>query len=299
MTDMERRVSQPAVPANPNGGQATWIEQSRAVAQVQAAYVVAQQRPRDMVRAKRAMEQACQIPELAEQAFYAVKRGDNVATGPSIHLARELARMWGNLDYGVYELRRDAGAGQSEIKAYCTDLETNVTAAHIFIVPHVRKTKTGTYPLTDPAQVYENNANAGARRLREQIFATLPRWYTEAAQQLCRKTKTAQVGADLPGQTERLIAEYARGRNPVTVAELEAKVGRARAQWTADDVAELGVILASLKKREITREQAFPTEAPTVYELVGDADPDNDTSQGGEPDDPWSDTEVRMPGGGA
>src|SRR5580698_3785894 len=162
-------------------GQATAVEQSRAIAEVQAAIVVAQQCPRDITRAERAMRQSCAQKGLAERAFYRYPRAGETITGPSVQLARELARCFGNVQYGVAELRRDDGFGQSEMLAFAWDLETNTRSSTTFIVAHVRDTKEGAKPLTDMRDIYETNANNGARRLREMIFAILAGWYTADA----------------------------------------------------------------------------------------------------------------------
>ena len=52
--------------------QVTAVEQARAIAEVQAAVVVAQQCPRDMSRAEGEMRDACGRIALAERAFYRV-----------------------------------------------------------------------------------------------------------------------------------------------------------------------------------------------------------------------------------
>jgi len=105
-------IAQQAVAAPTRISQMTAVEQARAVAEVQAAVIVAQQCPRDMARADFEMQDAC---SLASQSFYTVP---NRGHGPSVHLMRELARIWGNVQYGVHELRRDDEAGESEVQAF-------------------------------------------------------------------------------------------------------------------------------------------------------------------------------------
>ena len=105
-TDLDT-ISRPAAPALANLTQATAIEQARAVAEVQAAVTVAQARPRDTQRAIAEMRDTCGRMAMASRAFYSVPNRGN---GPTVHLARELARIWGNLDYSVRELRRDMAA---------------------------------------------------------------------------------------------------------------------------------------------------------------------------------------------
>ena len=115
--------------------QATAIEQARAVAEVQAAVVVAQQRPRDIGRAEAEMRDACSRLAVAERAFYSVP---NRGHGLSVHLARELARIWGNLTYGVRELRRDDAEGMSEMEVFAWDWQANVRPSRTVQVPHAR-----------------------------------------------------------------------------------------------------------------------------------------------------------------
>ncbi|NUT48090.1 MAG: hypothetical protein HOV94_12385, partial [Saccharothrix sp.] len=137
-----------AAPAARFIGQGTAVEQSRAVAEVQGAIVVAQQCPRNIQAALGQMRDSCAQPYLAEKAFFRFNRGGKPVTGLSIHLARELARCWGNLQYGVKELRRDDAKGESEMLAFAWDVQTNPRNETTFIVPHQRDKDGTTVPLT-------------------------------------------------------------------------------------------------------------------------------------------------------
>lgn len=260
-----------ALPQPTRVGQATAIEQSRAVAEVYAAVMVARQVPRHTQTALRAMEEACKTPELAAKAFYSYPRGrdDNgkavTVNGASIHLARELARCWGNIQYQVAELARDDEHGQSEMLAYAWDLESNARPSMIFIVPHKRDTKKGVKPLTDMRDLYENNANAGARRVRECIFAVLPIWFRERAEAICRETLAKGGGKPM---AER-VANLLKWLETVNVTEADAvrKVGRPSAEWTGVDLAELGIVLDSIKQGTVSRQEAFPADPVSAAEM--------------------------------
>ena len=245
-------------------GQATAVEQSRAVAEVQAAVLVARQFPRNEAVAIARMTEACKQPALANKAFFSFNRGGAV-TGETIHLAKELARCWGNLHHGIAELSRDDQLGQSEMQAFAWDLETNERASTAFMVPHRRDTKTGSKPLTDMRDVYENNANNGARRLREMIFSVLPVWYIEQAKDICTATLKHGGGVPLPKRIADGIEAY-RGIG-IVVDQLERNLGRAMADWTDRDVAQLQVLFNSIDRGEITRDEAFPPARVTTDEL--------------------------------
>jgi hypothetical protein len=238
--------------------QATKVEQSRAVAEVQAAVVVARNAPRSAQKAVAEMREVCAIPQLADRAFFRFSRGETVS-GETVHLARELARIWGNITYGLVELSRDDDRAQSEMMAFAWDLETNARSQTTFIVPHVRDTKKGQKALTDVRDVYENNANMGARRLREMIFAILPVWFREEAAERCRATLEDGGGKPMVQRIADCVAAFEE--IGVTRAQLARKVGRASVDaLTAQDVATLGVVFKSIRRGEVTRDDEFPRE---------------------------------------
>lgn len=249
--------------------QSTQIEQSRAVAEVQGAIIVAQQCRRDKALAVQMMEEECAEAHLAERAFFRFPRAGQTVAGPSVHLARTLARCWGNVQHGITELRRDDEARISEMMAWAWDVETNVRSASTFVVPHTRDTKRGPVELSDTRDVYENNANQGARRLREAIFAVLPAWYVAKAQEICQHTIEHGGGIPLPQRVTNAIKAF--DSLGVTVDRLEAKVGRAKDRWTPNDLALLSVAHASIKQGTVTVDEEFPTvhEVVTIDEIAG------------------------------
>jgi hypothetical protein len=258
-----------ATPAAPAVGQATAIEQSRAVAEVQAAVVVAQQCPRSITRAQAQMRESCAQTGLAERAFYRFPRSGQTVSGPSVHLARELARTWGNVQYGVAELRRDDATGYSEMQAWAWDVETNTRSASIFVVPHKRDTRDGVKPLVDMRDIYENNANNGARRLRECIFSILPPWFVEDAKERCAATLKDGGGKPLAQRIADAIKAF-EGLG-VAVDQLEQKLGRKSDRWTEHDVAQLTVTFRSLQRGEVTVDEEFPQQRVTAAEIAAQA----------------------------
>lgn len=247
-----------ARPVGPAASQSTTIEQSRAVAEVQAMVVVAQNFPRNEAAAIQKMREACARMHLAEMAFFKFPRGGSTVQGKSVHLARELARCWGNIDYGVKELDRDDFGAKSEMVAYAWDMQTNARGATNFIVPHKRDKKGGAEMLVDMRDIYENNANNAARRLREMIFSVLPKWFVEEAADLCRQT--LEKGEGERPITQRIadaIAAFAK--IGVSVERIEAKLGAKSSAWTPVDIANLGVSIRSIRNKEISADDEFPT----------------------------------------
>lgn len=271
-SDIEMR---PAAPAPSRTGQATAVEQARAVAEVEAAIVVALRHPRNIERAVADMHRSCATRALAERAFWRYKRGEHQLTGPSIKLARELARCWGNFQHGLVELRRDDQHGQSEMLAFAWDVQTNSRSQTTFIVPHLRdRTEGGPVRLTATRDIYENNANMGGRRLREMILDELPVWYVEDAISACYATLEGNEATDGTLEERRAkVIDFFR-QVQVTVAQLEQKLGAPRDHWSPADLAQLHVIYTSLKRGEVTKAEEFGAATPRVAaaDLTGPPD---------------------------
>lgn len=263
----EVKPYQPYNPANSarptHVSQSTAIEQSRAIAEVQAAVVVAQSCPRDMQEAESEMEYVCGRLDMAEQAFYQVT---NRGTGPSVHLARELARIWGNIDYGVKELHRDDEQGISEVQAFAWDQQRNTRSSRTFINPHQRMVKVNGVQqrkdLVDLQDIYLSNNNIGARAVRETIFTIIPRWFSEKAQNICRRTLEHGEGKPL----QERIASLVKAFDGIGVSEkhLEARVEKERGAWTPADVAQLTVAGQSIRRGEAQKDELFPPVAESV-----------------------------------
>ena len=164
---------------------------ARAVAEVQAALLVARMNPRDPVRAMDRILNACTRPTLAESSTYAFSRGGTSVTGPTIRLAEALAQGWGNIQYGLRELSQKNGV--STVAAYAWDVETNTRREIQFQVALRRDTKRGSYELKDGRDIYELVANQGARRLRSCILSVIPGDVVDAALQQCAATMKANV----------------------------------------------------------------------------------------------------------
>lgn len=274
---IETQTASP-VPLPSGATEAAGIERARAVAEVQAMVLVAQQCPRNVAAALARMEESCSQMGMAEKAFYSYSRGGGAVSGPTVHLMKELARVFGNTTYGISELRRDDQRRESEVQAWAWDLETNTRAVQNFIVPHKRDKRGGAVELTDLRDIYEATANSGARRLREAIKSVLPVWFVERAEELCRQTLAGGKG-DKP-LAERIAGAIKAFEKDlgVTVDQMEQRVGRPSGKWTVHDVTQLTVTYRAIQKNEMDAEDAFPPVRVTAEELT--AAPESEAPNG-------------------
>lgn len=265
MSNALDRIAQQGTTVARNRSEVTAIEQARAIAEVQAAVFVAQQSPRNTQGAMEDMRESTKRTALANRAFYRVPNRGN---GPSVHLARELARIWGNMQYGVVELRRDDVVGESEMQAFAWDLQTNSRTVRSFIAPHARMKGKERQALTDLNDIYLSNQNTGARAVRECIFSILPAWFVEEAQERCRETLEKGEGEPLEARVKKMVDVF-RGIG-VTVEQIETKLGRKKGQWTAGDVADMGTVFGAIRAGDVTKDEEFPQQRVTGADLVGE-----------------------------
>ena len=256
-------ITQRAVAANRPSSEATRIEQSRAIAEVEAAVVVAQRCPRDVTRAVADMQDACGRLALAERAFYSVP---NRGRGASIHLARELARIWGNIQYGVHELRRDDDAKISEVLAWAWDVQTNSRSSRALIIPHQRMKAGRRQDLTELDDVYRNNQNTGARAVRECILSVLPDWFVADAEAVCRAAIEHGDGKSVPERVRAMVDVFKQ--LGVSEAQLESRLGRPSRQWDASNLSDMTVVYRSITSGETTAEDEFPAVLVSADEVA-------------------------------
>lgn len=232
------------------------IEASRAIAEAQGKLVIAKRFPRDEVAAYNRVAQACQRKGIAEKAFYSYNRGGSTVNGPTIRFAEELARCWGNIDYGIKELSQDNG--KSEMQAYAWDLETNAQSVQNFTNPHIREVGGKAKILTSQRDIYEINANMGARRLRSRILAILPNDLVDMAIAECRKTLAGNNDEPLIDRVKKMIVAF--GKIGVTQEQIETRLKRKVDTMTVDDFTDYIGIYNAIKNGESKVADWFESE---------------------------------------
>lgn len=277
MADNEVMVKEQTAPAElPNMPQAVTIpndtinqgtvliESSRAIAEAQGKLIIAKRFPRDEIAAYSKAIEACKRPAMAEKAFYSFPRGGQTVEGPTIRFAEELARCWGNIDYGIKELSQDDG--KSELQAYAWDLETNAQSVQNFTNPHMREVGKKMVTLTSQRDIYENNANMATRRLRARILAILPSWFVDDCITECKKTLAGQNDVPLIDRVKKMVVSFAKFG--VTQQMIERRLKKSIDSMNSDDFVEYTGIFNALRNGESKVAEWFEAE-PEASELTG------------------------------
>ena len=259
-----------------SNGHMAQYQESKELSEIKGKMFLARQFPRDPSYALQAALQECQRKDLAEQAMYEFTRGDSKVRGPSIRLVEVLARHWGNMTCGVDEI--ESRDGETTIKAYAWDLETNVSDSKTFGVKHERTVGKGENKrvkrLTDERDIYEAVANKGARRKRACLLAVLPGWYVDAAVDACEKTLTQSLtdGQTMDEVIEKLVAAFSEFG--IAPGQIEEKMGKEIANLSKNDVVKLRHLYSAIKDGFVKPNDAFGLPSEPDKDVPSDTEAD-------------------------
>lgn len=236
-------------------------DQQKAIAEVQAAMMIARANPRDPIAATDRILNACARPTLANSAIYTYSRGGTDISGPSIRLAETIAQNWGNMQFGIRELEQRGG--ESTVQAYAWDVETNTRREITFQVSHKRHTKNGSYKLEDPRDIYELVANQGARRLRACILSVVPGDVVETAVNQCELTMRTSADVSPDGVRKLVDAFSSLG---VSAQQIEKRIQRRLDAIQPAQVVSLRGIYASIRDGMSAPADWFDAVSPPAAE---------------------------------
>jgi hypothetical protein len=247
---------------------------AQAQAAVQARYVMALQRPRDMDDVRARLIRECGRPGFAEAARYHKPIGEGVE-GPSIRFAEATIRLMGNIlveSPTIYDDTR-----KRIIRVVVTDLETNATfQSDIVLEKTVERSR-----LRDGQEAVSERTNSRGRRvylveateddllnkqnaliskaIRTNGLRLLPGDILEECMDKCVATIRAKDAAD-PEAARRKLADAftALGVNP---SDLKAYLGHELAQITPPEMLKLRGLYQAMRDGETSWSAIMETQA--------------------------------------
>lgn len=281
---------------------------SKERAEIESAIIIAKKMPRNDQEAWQRVNKSCQRPAFAEAATYCFPRGGNDVTGPSVDLARELARCWGNVRFGLRILRDDDTSRL--IQGWAWDLETNmkVEAEDAFeklIQRKNKKTNVTEWIEPDERDLRELTNRRGAILVRNCILQMVPKDMVEDALYQCNKTLQSKTAADPDAARKRLMSDF--GSINVTVSMIEGVLGHPFDQSSPKELADLRAAYNSIAAGNSTWQEYAksnePAESPKpdINEQLAKqqkAQEQATTGAGAQPDEPKSPPSEAPAGGG-
>lgn len=259
-----------------NQGQIAQYQESKELSEIKGKMFLARQFPRDPEWSLQSAMKECQRKELAEAAQYEFPKGDSVVKGPSIRLVEVLARHWGNITSGVDEI--ESKDGETTIKSYAWDLETNVSDSKTFTVKHERSVGKGDNrkikKLTDERDIYEMVANKGARRKRACLLSVLPGWYVDAAVTACEETlrKSLTEGKSMEEVISSIVSAFSEF--DISPAQIEDKLGKPVESLSKNDVVKLRHLYSAIKDGFVKPGDAFGLPSEPDKDVPSDTEAD-------------------------
>jgi len=253
---------------------------AREEGELKAALVLARANPRNEHESYMKIVNSCKRPTMAADATYSFPRGGSQVEGPSVYLAREMARCWGNIRTGIRIVTMDSQ--YVHVKGYAMDLESNryVESEAKFMKRVQRKVKQDDgsrvtqWVEPDERDLRELVNKQGSICVRNAILEILPPDFTEDAITQARKTLREASEASLKANPAEVVKKLTTSFDElgVTVAMLEAKLGHALSLVTPDEVATLRQIYSSMKDGNSKREEHFDVGGPAAQQAAKPAD---------------------------
>lgn len=237
---------------------ATTSAAASAISEIQSAIIVAKKFPRNERHCFQKLMEAARRPSFAEDAEYCFERGKkkdgspNYVTGPSVNMAREAGRIWGNIRYGLSIVRDDDESRL--IRGWAWDVETNtkVEVEDDFKKLIQRKQKNGetAWIIPDERDLRELTNRRGAILLRNALLQVMPKDLIEDALFQCHKTLENDAAEDPDRAQKRLLVDF--GSLHISVDMLESRLGHPFEQSSAKELAELRGICKSIQDGHTT-----------------------------------------------
>lgn len=226
-------------------------QQDRASIDIQVA--TAHKYPRNL---KRSVENAIAVVSMdaqtASTCTYSVPRGGKSISGPSVHLAKILAQVWGNLRVEAKVISVDSTTLTSQ--AVCFDLENNLAIK----VEVKRSIMTKFGRMNDDMIVVTGNA-ANSISLRNSVLSVIPKAVVDKVYNAAKATITGDV-SDETKLLKRRKEVFDKLKDDYGVSEKEVlnTIGKASlSNITKEDLVVIIGIGQAVKDGDTTIELAF------------------------------------------
>jgi hypothetical protein len=191
--------------------------------------------------------------------------------GPSVYLARELARVWGNMTYG-FQIVADK-PNERHLRAYARDLQRNTTPTQdaVFAKLQQRKVGEGKDARTEWVQPNERDLREltnrqGSTAVRNCILYLIPRDLLDDLREKCDAIVDADIAKDPKGNRKKIVDAF--GTIGVPASQLEELLRHSLDQITDPEVKQLRGIFESIRSGDSIWPDYLPSAAPALRESM-------------------------------
>lgn len=253
-----------------------------AKATVQARYIVALQRPRDVDDFRARLLKHCKRPGFALIAEYAKPVGGSTVKGMSIRFVEAALQEYGNVMPEVASVYDDEE--RRILRVSLTDLERNITYSEDATVEKFVERKSagggevvGERRKKDGSIVYKVRAteddlanklgSAASKKLRNLGLRILPPDIVDEARSACAKTRLDKHAADPDAERKAMVDAFATQR--VMPSDLKEYLGHDVGQASPAEIEDLRLVYVALRDGDTT----WPETMRAKREQRGELEP--------------------------
>ncbi len=278
---LDKNRDLPAVAGDRNVGEVS--ASSREEHEIKASIVCAKQFPRDEIASGSKIINSCQRLGFAEDALYSFPRGGRTISGPSVHMAREMARLWGNIRFGIRIVSDDED--RVHIKGYAFDSETNTLVEMEDKFKKLIFRKSGGWMKPDERDLRELINRRGAICVRNAILQLIPFDLVEdAIKQVDKTIRSGVESGDPEKQARAIVASFKQFG--VTQEMIEERLGHETRLVTPEEISELRGIYKAIEDGASSRDDYFNTHTTKKKPESGSVSLDDLKSGGASEDTP-------------
>jgi len=267
---------------------------TKARAEIEAGYIMARKFPRNEDNARVKVLKTCANIKFAESAKYKKPIGNTAIIGPSIRLAEEMARQWGNIRLETSVLYEDKE--RRIIQVVAIDLESGLTSNVQAIIEKTveRKNAAGRTVISERINSFKEKisiveatedevltkANALSSKLRRNLILQLiPTYLLQDA--LAEVDRVVKLGIkDNPDKARHEVADNFAKLN-IFPSDIEQYLGHPLPQVTADELVDLKQIFSAIRDGETTWPEVLATK--DIKEAVAKKEPEKASFKAGDP----------------
>lgn len=217
--------------------------------EIEAQITVALKFPRIMTLVAEETKALCMNIRFASDATYSLPRGNKPVRGPSVHFAKGMALIYGNIHHGHRVERK--GPDFTTGYTFAWDLQRNVNIKKDFYVKHERKANGVIKKVIDPAEIVELVNAQISRSVRNCLLEVMPAHLLDEAQDLCENTVRAEA-RKTPIEKRRELAKEAFKAFGVDDEKMKKKMGKTFSELEDADLFEIGRALNAIKDKFMT-----------------------------------------------
>lgn len=217
--------------------------------EIEAKITVALKFPRNMDMVEQEIKSMCMRVRFADGSTYSLPRGQKAVSGPSVHFAKGVAQLYGNIEHGHKIEKR--GIDYTSGFAFAWDLQRNICIKKDFYMKHERKAGGAIKKVIDPAEILEMLNAQISRAVRNCLLEIMPWYLIEEAQEICATTLRNEQ-KKTPIDIRREQAKEAFRPYGVDDERIKKKFGKPFIELSDEDLFELKKGFTAIRDKFIT-----------------------------------------------